>query len=262
MRQGQQYRRGRGRPNNNRGGKGQNPLTRSHESNGPDVKIRGTPSHIAEKYITLARDSLASGDIVMAENYLQHAEHYNRIIMTYREQMQPNADHGRQGESRHEVRNSSAGAEDGYRTDDDAAEIADQGARAIRGTEPQPVVGEHPQGDARPGRSRRTNDQRGNRSQRSGGRQSRNKMSANGTEQQPRSTGASRRRKAEASQSADAPRNPSAARTSGGPKISDGQEPPGFLRNPVAPTRRRRPSEAKSKPAETSAAPVVEEDGA
>lgn len=83
MRQGQQNRRGRGR---NRSNKGHNPLTRSFESNGPDVKIRGTPAHIAEKYMSLARDASASGDPVLAENYLQHAEHYNRIIMTYREQ--------------------------------------------------------------------------------------------------------------------------------------------------------------------------------
>jgi hypothetical protein len=76
MRQGQQNRRGRGR---NR--KGQNPLSRNFESNGPDVKIRGNAAHIAEKYMSLARDALSSGDAVMAENYLQHAEHYNRIIM-------------------------------------------------------------------------------------------------------------------------------------------------------------------------------------
>lgn len=82
MRQGQQNRRGRGR---NRKGH-QNPLTRSFESNGPDVKLRGTPSHIAEKYISLARDAQSSGDPVLAENYLQHAEHYNRIIMAVREQ--------------------------------------------------------------------------------------------------------------------------------------------------------------------------------
>ncbi len=81
MRQGQQNRRGRGR---NR--KGQSPLTRSFESTGPDVKIRGTPAHIAEKYMTLARDATTSGDPVLAENYLQHAEHYNRIIMAFREQ--------------------------------------------------------------------------------------------------------------------------------------------------------------------------------
>ncbi|WP_245455066.1 DUF4167 domain-containing protein [Mesorhizobium sp. M9A.F.Ca.ET.002.03.1.2] len=64
--------------NNNR--KGPNPLTRNYESNGPDVKIRGSAQQIAEKYATLARDAQSSGDRVMAENYLQHAEHYNRII--------------------------------------------------------------------------------------------------------------------------------------------------------------------------------------
>src|SRR5262249_34183429 len=80
---GQQNRRGRGR---NR--KSHNPLSRSFESNGPDVKIRGTPAHIAEKYLSLARDAQSSGDPVLAENYLQHAEHYSRIIMAYRDQLQ------------------------------------------------------------------------------------------------------------------------------------------------------------------------------
>jgi hypothetical protein len=37
--------------------------------------------HIAEKYTSLARDAMSSGDTVAAENYLQHAEHYNRIIL-------------------------------------------------------------------------------------------------------------------------------------------------------------------------------------
>ena len=76
MRPGQNKRmRGRG---GNR--KGPNPLTRSYESNGPDVKIRGTAHHVAEKYLQLARDAQSSGDPVMAESYLQHAEHYFRII--------------------------------------------------------------------------------------------------------------------------------------------------------------------------------------
>jgi Domain of unknown function (DUF4167) len=90
VRQGQQNRRGRGRNNNNR--KNHNPLARSFESNGPDVKIRGTPAHIAEKYLTLSRDAQTSGDPVLAENYLQHAEHYMRIIMAYREQLQQPGD--------------------------------------------------------------------------------------------------------------------------------------------------------------------------
>ncbi len=87
MRQGQQNRRGRGRNNNNRkSGHHHNPLSRSFESNGPAERIRGTPAHIAEKYLSLAREAQSSGDPVLAENYLQHAEHYSRIIMAYREQ--------------------------------------------------------------------------------------------------------------------------------------------------------------------------------
>jgi hypothetical protein len=57
-----------------------NPLARSYESNGPDVKVRGTPQHIVEKYSQLARDAQVAGDPVLAEAYLQHAEHYFRII--------------------------------------------------------------------------------------------------------------------------------------------------------------------------------------
>jgi hypothetical protein len=80
MRNGQNKRmRGRNR-------KSHNPLTRVYESNGPDVKIRGTASHIAEKYVQLARDAQSSGDPVAAENYLQHAEHYFRLIASAQEQ--------------------------------------------------------------------------------------------------------------------------------------------------------------------------------
>ena len=68
--------------NRNRGRKSTNPNSRNFESNGPDVKIRGNASHIAEKYNILAQDAQTSGDTVMAENYFQHAEHYLRIIAT------------------------------------------------------------------------------------------------------------------------------------------------------------------------------------
>ena len=84
MRNGQNKRmRGRNR-------KSHNPLTRVYESNGPDVKIRGTPSHIAEKYIQLARDAQTSGDPVAAENYHQHAEHYLRLIAVAQDQFRQN----------------------------------------------------------------------------------------------------------------------------------------------------------------------------
>lgn len=57
------------------------------DSNGPDVKIRGTPAHIYEKYLQLARDAHSGGDRVQAENYLQHAEHYYRLIMAAQAQL-------------------------------------------------------------------------------------------------------------------------------------------------------------------------------
>jgi len=78
MRQGQNGKRSRGR-----GRRQQNPTNRSYESNGPDVKIRGNANTIVEKYQTLARDAQSSGDRVMAENYLQHAEHYQRILNSF-----------------------------------------------------------------------------------------------------------------------------------------------------------------------------------
>jgi hypothetical protein len=76
--------------NNNNNRRGQNPMTRVFESNGPDIKIRGTASHVAEKYVQLARDARSSGDPVAAENYYQHAEHYFRIIAAAQEQFRQN----------------------------------------------------------------------------------------------------------------------------------------------------------------------------
>ena len=73
--------------------KNHNPMARVYESHGPDVKIRGNPSHIAEKYIQLARDAQASGDPVGAENYYQHAEHYYRVIAAAQEQFRQSNPH-------------------------------------------------------------------------------------------------------------------------------------------------------------------------
>ncbi len=68
------------RPHNNVNGGGGG-AHRNFDSNGPDVKIRGSASSIFERYCQLARDANASGDRVAAENYLQHAEHYYRIML-------------------------------------------------------------------------------------------------------------------------------------------------------------------------------------
>jgi len=123
MRQAQSNRRGRGNGSGNgRNRKAQNPLTKNYESNGPDVKIRGTAAHISEKYNSLARDAQTSGDIVRQENYFQHAEHYNRIIAAAQQNNQSNAeksdDQPSQGDEA-DKQNASAnkGRNDGGRSD-------------------------------------------------------------------------------------------------------------------------------------------------
>jgi hypothetical protein len=79
--------RSRGRGRNNK--PHHNMANRTLESNGPDVKIRGTAQHIYEKYLQLARDANSTGDRVVAESYLQHAEHYFRMIVAQGPQQQP-----------------------------------------------------------------------------------------------------------------------------------------------------------------------------
>ena len=95
--------------NNNSGGRRNNNGGNHHrmqvfDSNGPDVRIRGTAHQVCEKYLTLAKDAAAAGDRIVAENYLQHAEHYQRIINSFEEDVrqhssgfQPNQPQG-QGE--------------------------------------------------------------------------------------------------------------------------------------------------------------------
>lgn len=71
---------------------------RAFDSAGPDVKIRGTAANIYEKYLQLARDAGSSGDRVAQENFLQHAEHYYRIMMAAQPQypQQGGYQHGQQ----------------------------------------------------------------------------------------------------------------------------------------------------------------------
>lgn len=88
MRQGPNTRRSRGRGNSS-GGRRQSNVPLRHQtfdSNGPDVRIRGNAFQVHEKYLALARDAQSAGDRVAAENYLQHAEHYYRIIQVINEQ--------------------------------------------------------------------------------------------------------------------------------------------------------------------------------
>ncbi len=78
------------------------PLNRNHvfDSNGPDLRIRGTAQQLFEKYLQLGRDATSSGDRVMAESYFQHAEHYFRILNAINQAAQQNAPHpGQNGQS-------------------------------------------------------------------------------------------------------------------------------------------------------------------
>jgi Domain of unknown function (DUF4167) len=129
MRNGQKRMRGRNNNNNNNNNnnhrKSQNPLTRVYESNGPDVKIRGTASHIAEKYIQLARDSQSSGDPVAAENYYQHAEHYFRLIAVAQEQFrQQNPYYNAQQNPQGQQATPQGAADDNFDDDDDGQPFA------------------------------------------------------------------------------------------------------------------------------------------
>jgi len=54
--------------------------SQTFDSNGPNVKVRGTAAQVLEKYLALARDATSSGDRITAENYSQHAEHYFRVM--------------------------------------------------------------------------------------------------------------------------------------------------------------------------------------
>lgn len=75
-------RRSRNRGHNGNSGRrsgGQHNRMQVFDSNGPDVRIRGTAAQIYEKYAALAKDANAMGDRVLAESYLQHAEHYQRL---------------------------------------------------------------------------------------------------------------------------------------------------------------------------------------
>ena len=101
-----------------------------YEFNGPDVKIRGTASHVAEKYLQLARDAQSSGDPVAAENYYQHAEHYFRLIAAAQEQFRQSQPYYQQsGEPRGNQ------PDDGYDDDNEQPAI---GGEPFAPREPQP----------------------------------------------------------------------------------------------------------------------------
>lgn len=116
MRHGTSHRRQRNnRPHGNR--QGGQPRMQVFDSNGPDVRIRGTAHQVAEKYMTLAKDAAALGDRVLAEGYLQHAEHYQRIINRFESDVRAShneagADSGHAYDPRHDEKNAQRAEDD------------------------------------------------------------------------------------------------------------------------------------------------------
>ena len=112
------------RNRNNNGRRNNQPRTQVYDSNGPDVRIRGTAHQVAEKYLTLAKDATSSGDRIVAENYFQHAEHYIRMINENNGRFESNKDSNsemKQSGNEQENKFSDSSSEKSSKPEDDLA---------------------------------------------------------------------------------------------------------------------------------------------
>ena len=81
-------------------------------SNGPSFKRRHpgknnqNAAKLVEKYNDLAREALSNGDKILSENYLQHSEHFSRILMS-KESSRINSENPKYNNSSDEVQNES-----------------------------------------------------------------------------------------------------------------------------------------------------------
>jgi hypothetical protein len=130
--------RNRNRNNNRRpggGGGGQsggNGANRVYDSNGPDVKVRGTAQTIAEKYMQLARDAHSSGDTVAAESYYQFSDHYYRVWLAAQPAGQPIQFNRRNAEDEYD--------EEGNEIQAEGEQAEPETAETQEGGEQQPVA--------------------------------------------------------------------------------------------------------------------------
>ena len=76
---------GRGR---NRSNSSKRPPGRSNMHDSQSGRNRGNAQQLLDKYLSLARDSLSQGDGVAAENFFQHADHFQRIITEKNEKLE------------------------------------------------------------------------------------------------------------------------------------------------------------------------------
>ena len=107
-------RRGRFKPNGDRGfrrnGNGHKP--NADFGNGSSFKRRypgknnQNAAKLVEKYNDLAREAQSNGDKILSENYLQHSEHFSRILMS-KESSRINSENPKYNNSSDEVQNES-----------------------------------------------------------------------------------------------------------------------------------------------------------
>ncbi len=131
----------RGRGGRSGGRRHNHNANRSYDSNGPDVKVRGTASQVCDKYLALAREATTSGDRVKAEGYFQHAEHYLRLQSGEQQQRQEaqNRQNGRRADTPREAANQPQPVAQPEVAPEAAVE-QDAAPASTIGDAPQPVV--------------------------------------------------------------------------------------------------------------------------
>lgn len=122
------------------------PLNRNHvfDSNGPEIRVRGTAQQLFEKYLQLGRDATSSGDRVTAEAFFQHAEHYFRILNAMNQAQQQNQPNGQAPQQQHPQSNQRRNYQqnEGFQGNEDAQFEADDAERADQRA---PGMGEQPE---------------------------------------------------------------------------------------------------------------------
>jgi hypothetical protein len=123
------------------------PLNRNHvfDSNGPEIRIRGTAQQLFEKYLQLGRDATSSGDRVMAEAFFQHAEHYFRILNAMNQAQQQGQSNGQTPQQQHPQANQRRNYQqgDGYQGNEDGQGDSEDGDQRI--DQRTPGMGDQPE---------------------------------------------------------------------------------------------------------------------
>jgi Domain of unknown function (DUF4167) len=124
-------------------------MNRNHvfDSNGPDMRLRGTAQQLFEKYLQLGRDATGAGDRVTAEGYFQHAEHYFRILNAMSQQAQGGGQQQHHQRRYQSIPDTAAadGGPDGTGEQPESVAHANGGAQAngtqVNGHAPEPDAG-------------------------------------------------------------------------------------------------------------------------